>query len=72
VGDFVAVLRPGSPTIARIGAGLSAARVMSDVVLTTERLTAVERQGGALTELLGVHGRDTLRQMPARGGADDM
>jgi hypothetical protein len=54
VGDCVVVLRPGSPMIARIGSGLSAARVRSDVVLTAERLIAVERQGGALTELLGV------------------
>jgi hypothetical protein len=54
VGDMVAVLRPGKPPVARLGKGAAAKTVKSQVVITRERLDAVERQGGALSELLGL------------------
>lgn len=51
---FVAVLRPGYPPVAKFGPDASAKTVRSPVVITRERLDAVERQGGALSELLGL------------------
>jgi hypothetical protein len=51
---FVAVLRPGHPPVARLGSSAAAKTVRSPVVITAERLEAVERQGGALSELLGL------------------
>ncbi len=54
VGDMVAVLRPGKPPVAKLGSGTEARTVKSQVVITRERLDAVERQGGALSELLGL------------------
>jgi hypothetical protein len=50
----IAVLRPGYPAVAKTGTGVSAATVHSDIIITAERLAAVERQGGALSELLGL------------------
>lgn len=52
-GDCVAVLRPGRPAVARIG-GRPGNIVKSEVVITAERLAAIERQGGALSELLAL------------------
>jgi hypothetical protein len=53
-GPCVAVLRPGRPTVARLG-GISGGTVYrSTVVITAQRLTAIEQQGGALSELLGL------------------
>jgi hypothetical protein len=54
VGDMVAVLRPGKPPAARLGHGAGAKTIKSHIVITRERLDAVERQGGALSELLGL------------------
>ena len=53
-GGCVAVLRPGYAPVARITTGRSAATIKSDVVITAERLAAIERQGGALSDLLGL------------------
>jgi hypothetical protein len=53
-GGCVAVLQPGRPAIARIGNGAGTV-VKSDVVITSERLAAIERQGGALSDLLALH-----------------
>ena len=53
-GGCVAVLRPGHAPVARITTGSSAATIKSDVVITAERLAAIERHGGALSELLGL------------------
>lgn len=53
-GGHTAVLRPGHPAWVRTGTGSGATTVSSDVIVTAERLAAVERQGGALSELLGL------------------
>ncbi len=53
-GDCTAVLRPGHQAWAKTGTGRGAATLSSDVIITAERLTAVESQGGALSELLGL------------------
>ena len=53
-GGCIAVLRPGHPTVARIDTSHSAAPVRSEIVITAARLASVERQGGALTDLLGL------------------
>jgi len=53
-GGCTAVLRPGHRTWAKIGSGSSAATMSSEVIITAERLAAVESQGGALSELLGL------------------
>ncbi|HEY5196513.1 MAG TPA: hypothetical protein VIJ51_05750 [Solirubrobacteraceae bacterium] len=53
-GDCVAALRPGHPAVARIG-GVNGGRTMkSTVIITSDRLAAIERQGGALSKLLGL------------------
>jgi hypothetical protein len=54
VGDTVAVLRPGKPPVARVGSPSGGHMIKSQVVITRERLDAVERQGGALSDLLGL------------------
>ena len=53
-GGCTAVLRPGHRAWAKIGSGSSAAPMSSGVIITAERLAAVESQGGALSELLGL------------------
>jgi hypothetical protein len=53
-GSLTAVLRPGHPAWVRTVTGSGATTVSSDVIITAERLAAVERQGGALSELLGL------------------
>lgn len=53
-GDCVAVLRPGHPPVARVGGVTGGKTIKSTVVITGERLAAIERQGGALSELLGL------------------
>ncbi|WP_028061001.1 phospholipase D-like domain-containing protein [Candidatus Solirubrobacter pratensis] len=53
-GDCVAVLRPGHPAVARMGSMAGGTRLKSTVVITADRLAAIERQGGALSELLGL------------------
>ena len=53
-GGCTAVLRPGHRAWAKIGSGSSAATMSSGVIITAERLAAVESQGGALSELLGL------------------
>jgi hypothetical protein len=53
-GGCIAVLRPGHMAWAKIGSGSSAATLSSGVIITAERLAAVESQGGALSELLGL------------------
>jgi hypothetical protein len=53
-GGHTAVLRPGHRAWVRTGTGSGATTVSSDVIITAERLAAVERQGGALSELLGL------------------
>jgi hypothetical protein len=52
-GGCIAVLRPGHAPVARLPGHASALK--SSVVITTERLAAIERQGGSLSELLGLH-----------------
>jgi hypothetical protein len=53
-GDCVAVLRPGHPPVARIGGVSGGRKIESTVIITAARLAAIERQGGALSELLGL------------------
>jgi hypothetical protein len=53
-GGCTAVLRPGDRAWVKIGTGSSAATLSSSVIITAERLAAVESQGGALSELLGL------------------
>ena len=53
-GGYTAVLRPGHRAWAKVGTGSSAATLSSSVIITAERLVAVESQGGALSELLGL------------------
>ena len=53
-GGCTAVLRPGHRAWVKIGSGSSAATMSSGVIITAERLAAVESQGGALSELLGL------------------
>jgi hypothetical protein len=53
-GGCTAVLRPGHQAWVKLGTGRGAATVSSNVIITAERLAAVERQGGALSELLGL------------------
>jgi hypothetical protein len=53
VGGYTAVLQPGHHAWVKTGTGSSASTLSSDVMITAERLGAVERQGGALSELLG-------------------
>jgi hypothetical protein len=52
-GGCVAVLRPGHPPAARLG-GTGGTTIKSTVVITAERLADIERQGGALSEVLGL------------------
>lgn len=52
-GGCVAVLRPGQRAAAKLASD-GGTMVRSDVIITIERLAAVERQGGALSELLGL------------------
>jgi hypothetical protein len=53
-GGWLVLVRPGRPAIARHG-HVDGPRVQSDKVVTEDRLKEVERQGGALSELLGLH-----------------
>ncbi len=53
-GGCIAVLRPGQPAVARVGAASTPSSLRSDVVITADRLASVERQGGALRDLLGL------------------
>jgi hypothetical protein len=48
------ILHPGHETWIRTGTGISATTISSSMIITTERLAAVERQGGALHDLLGL------------------
>jgi hypothetical protein len=59
IDGFVAVLRPGYPPVAKLGPDAGAKTVRSPIVITRERLDAIERQGGALSELLGLATADT-------------
>ena len=53
-GGCTAVLHPGHRAWAKTGTGSSAKTLSSNVIITAERLAAVESQGGALSELLGL------------------
>jgi hypothetical protein len=53
-GGCIAVLHPGHHAWVKLGTGSSATSASSDVIITAERLAAVESQGGALNELLGL------------------
>ena len=53
-GNCFAVLRPGYPAFARLGGLMDGTRLKSTVVITADRLAAIERQGGALSDLLGL------------------
>lgn len=53
-GGYTIVLQPGHRVWVKASAGGAAAAISSDVIITAERLAAIERQGGALSELLGL------------------
>lgn len=52
--DLTIVLQPDHRVWVKARGGSAEATVPSDVIFTDERLAAVERQGGALSELLGL------------------
>ncbi|HEX3959491.1 MAG TPA: hypothetical protein VHZ03_23145 [Trebonia sp.] len=53
VNGYTIVLQPGHHAWVKTGTGSNASTLSSEVLITAERLAAVERQGGALSELLG-------------------
>jgi hypothetical protein len=52
--DLTIVLQPGHRVWVKARGGSAEATVPSNVIFTDERLAAVDRQGGALIELLGL------------------